>query len=159
MVVDEADELGREHHAPLPNHITMVNGPTGVSPLPVVTAAAIAHYRAHGWVVIEDAVPLAECARIASVLDAMLRGDIDTRRNRADLGGHAPRVEPLTENIVQIAWPTDLTSALDENGAIQAARALCDALYGQEPGTFALDMNQFLVKAPHTDTDTPWVSG
>ena len=86
----------------------------------------------------------------------MLSGDISTKANRADLGGHAPRKVANTENIVQIAWPTDLTSLLDENEAIRAGRAISDALYGEATGTFSMDMNQFLVKAPGTDTDTPW---
>ena len=120
-----------------------------------VPAEKIAFYHAHGWVVLEDVVPPLELARIAGVLADMIAGKIDTRRNRADLGGHADRVQPLTENIIQIAWPTDLSSALDENLLIQRSRAISDQLYGDAPGTWALDMNQFLVKMPHTDTDTP----
>ena len=120
-----------------------------------VPAEKVAFYHAHGWVVLEDVVPPPELARISGILQDMIAGRIDTRRNRADLGGHADRVQPLTENIIQIAWPTDLSSALDENLLIQRARAMSDQLYGDAPGTWALDMNQFLVKMPHTDTDTP----
>jgi ectoine hydroxylase-related dioxygenase (phytanoyl-CoA dioxygenase family) len=120
-----------------------------------VAPSAVEHYRAHGWCIVEDAVPPEEVARIKLIVERMLSGEIDTRRNRADLGGHVDRVQPLTENIIQIAWPTDLTSALDENLFIQRSRAISDQLYGDEKGTWALDMNQILVKQPHTDTDTP----
>ena len=93
--------------------------------------------------------------RIKGLLDDMIAGRIDTRRNRADLGGHVDRVQPLTENIIQIGWPTDLTSALEENLLIQRGRTISDQLYRDGPGTWAMDMNQFLVKVAHTDTDTP----
>jgi phytanoyl-CoA hydroxylase len=39
---------------------------------------------------------------------------------------------------------------------MRAAREISDQLYGDAPGTWAMDMNQFLVKAPCTLTDTPW---
>lgn len=81
---------------------------------------------------------------------------ISTARNRADLGGHAARVDSTVENIIQISWPTDLTSELDESEYMRAARAISDQLYGDPAGTWAMDMNQFLVKMPHTLTDTPW---
>lgn len=120
-----------------------------------VTPTQIAHYRAHGWVVLEDFVSPAEVARIRGIAEDMVAGRIDTRRNRADLGAHADRVAPLTENIIQIGWPCDLTSLLDENELVQASRAASEALYGDAPGSWARDMEQFLVKAPRTLTDTP----
>lgn len=123
----------------------------------VVPPAAIAHYRARGWCVLEDVVSPGELARIRGIADAMVAGEIDTRANRADLGGHTDRVAGAAgpENIIQIAWPTDLTSELDENELIIAGRAISDALYGDAPGSFVMDMNQFLVKPPHSTVDTP----
>lgn len=115
----------------------------------------VAFYKAHGWVVLEDVVPQEELARISKVLSQMLSGEISTKSNRADLGGHVDRVIPGSENIIQIGWPTDLTSALDENIFIQASRAISDQLYESPAGTWALDMNQFLVKNAQTLTDTP----
>ena len=44
---------------------------------------------------------------------------------------------------------------LDENELVQASRAASEQLYGDAPGTWARDMEQFLVKAPLTKTDTP----
>ena len=128
---------------------------TDTSPHYVVPAEKVAFYNAHGWVVLEDVVPPQELARIKGLVEDMIAGRIDTRRNRADLGGHTERVQPLTENIIQIAWPTDLTSLLDENLFIQRSRAISDQLYASPPGTWQLDMNQVLVKMPHTETDTP----
>jgi phytanoyl-CoA hydroxylase len=123
----------------------------------VVPPAAIAHYRARGWCVLEDVVSPGELARIRAIADAMVAGEIDTRANRADLGGHTDRVAGAAgpENIIQIAWPTDLTSALDENELITAGRAISDALYGDAPGSWQIDMNQFLIKPPHSTTCTP----
>ena len=115
----------------------------------------VAFYRAHGWVVLEDVVSPAEVSRILRVLEDMIAGRRATGRNRADLGGFLDRVRPGVENIVQIAWPTDLASELDENEFISRGRAISDALYGDAPGTWQLDMNQFLSKAPLTRTDTP----
>jgi hypothetical protein len=125
------------------------------SPLYTVPPEKVQFYHEHGWVVLENVVPPSELDRILSILRSMINGEIDTKKNRADLGGHETRVQPLTENIIQIAWPTDLCSALDENLFIQRSRAISDALYKSTPGTWQLDMNQFLVKQPHTDTDTP----
>ena len=115
----------------------------------------VAFYAAHGWVVLEDVVPPPEVARIRGVLEDMIAGRRATGKNRADLGGFLDRVQPGVENIVQIGWPTDLASELDENLLIARGRAISDQLYGDAPGTWALDMNQFLSKAPHTRTDTP----
>ena len=120
-----------------------------------VPAEKIAFYRAHGWVVLEDVVPPDEVARIRGVLEDMIAGRRSVGKNRADLGGFLDRVQPGVENIVQIAWPTDLASELDENLLISRGRAISDALYGDAPGSWALDMNQFLTKAPKTRTDTP----
>ena len=120
-----------------------------------VTPEHVAFYRAHGWVVLEDFVSPAEVARIRGIAEDMVAGRIDTRRNRADLGAHADRAVASTENIIQIGWPCDLTSLLDENELVQAARAASDALYGDAPGTWARDMEQFLIKQPQTLTDTP----
>ena len=122
----------------------------------VVPPEKVAFYRAHGWVVLEDVVSPAEVARIRGVMEDILSGKVSAGANRADLGGFADKVVPGVENIVQIAWPTDLTSALDENELVISGRAISDALYGDAPGTWSLDMNQFLVKQPHTQTDTPW---
>jgi ectoine hydroxylase-related dioxygenase (phytanoyl-CoA dioxygenase family) len=121
----------------------------------VVSPEKIAFYRAHGWVVLEDVVSAAEVSRIKGIAEDMVSGRIDTRRNRADLGAHADRTVSDVENIIQIAWPTDLTSALEENELIQRARAVSEALYGSAPGSWALDMNQFLIKRERTLTDTP----
>jgi len=115
----------------------------------------VAFYRAHGWVVLEDLISPAEVARLRAIAEDMVAGRIDTRANRADLGAHADRVVPLTENIIQVGWPCDLTSLLDENELVQAGRAASEALYGDAPGTWARDMEQFLIKMPHTLTDTP----
>jgi len=120
-----------------------------------VPPAAVAHYAARGWVVLRGVVPPAEVARIRAVADDVLAGRLDARANRADLGGFRDRVVPAVENIVQIAWPTDLTSALDENLLISRGRAISEQLYGDAPGTWALDMNQFLIKAGGTLSDTP----
>jgi hypothetical protein len=106
------------------------------SPHYAVPPEKVAFYHAHGWVVLEDVVPPAELSRIRGLVEDMVSGKIDTRRNRADLGGHTDRVQPLTENIIQIAWPTDLTSALDENLFIQRSRAISDQLYRDAPGTW-----------------------
>ena len=122
----------------------------------VVPPEKIAFYKAHGWVVLEDVVSPAEVARIRGVLNDILEGRLDAGKNRADLGGFLEQVRPGTENIVQIAWPTDITSALDENEFIQSSRVISDSLYGDASGTWSLDMNQFLVKQPQTKTDTPW---
>jgi phytanoyl-CoA hydroxylase len=115
----------------------------------------VAFYAAHGWVVLEDVVPPDEVARIRALCDDMIDGRIATGAMRADLGGFLERRLAKTENIIQIAWPTDLTSALDENLLISRGRAISDQLYGDAAGTWALDMNQFLVKAPQSLTDTP----
>lgn len=112
-------------------------------------------YRAHGWVILDDVVSPAETARIRAIAEDMVSGRIDTRQSRADLGAHAPQIISGAENIIQIAWPSDLTSLLDENEAIQAARTLSEQLYGDAPGSWALDMNQLLIKSPRTMTDTP----
>lgn len=112
-------------------------------------------YAKHGWVVLEDVVSPAEIKRLKSIADDMIEGRIDCKANRADLGGHADRVKSSTENIIQIAWPTDLTSALDENELIMKSRIISDSLYGSPSGTWALDMNQFLIKRGQTFTDTP----
>jgi len=129
--------------------------PGGAQMAYAVTPTQIAHYRAHGWVVLEDFVSAAEVARIRGIAEDMVAGRIDTRRNRADLGAHADRVAPLTENIIQIGWPCDLTSLLEENELVQASRAASEALYGDAPGSWARDMEQFLIKQPRTLTDTP----
>ena len=121
----------------------------------VVPPEKVQFYRQHGWVVLEDVVPPSEVARIRGVADAMLQGEIPTRRNLADLGGFLDRVRPEVQNIIQIAWPTDLASQLDENLLISRGRAISDQLYGDVPGTWCLDMNQFLIKATETLTDTP----
>ncbi len=121
----------------------------------IVPPAKILFFRAHGWVTLDDVVSPAETARIRAIAEDMVAGRIDTRQSRADLGAHAPRVISGSENIIQIAWPSDLTSLLDENEAIQAARTLSEQLYGDAPGSWALDMNQLLIKSPHTLTDTP----
>ena len=121
----------------------------------LVPPEKVVFYQEHGWVVLEDVIPIGELARIKGILLDMISGKIDTKRNRADLGGHTDRVQPLTENIIQIAWPTDLVSSLDENLFIQRSREISAALYKDSPGSWQLDMNQFLVKQPHTDTDTP----
>ena len=112
-------------------------------------------YRAHGWVTLEDFVSADEVARIRGIAEDMVSGKIDTRRNRADLGAHADRIDTAVENIIQIGWPCDLTSQLDENEFVQAARAASDALYGDAPGTWARDMEQYLIKMPRALTDTP----
>ena len=91
----------------------------------------VAFYRAHGWVVLEDVVPAAELARINAVLDRILDGSIATGKHRSDLGGHADRVVADRENIVQVAWPTDLTSLLDENLLIQRSRAIVNFMIDQ----------------------------
>ena len=122
----------------------------------VVPPEKVAFYKAHGWVVLEDVVSPAEIERIKGVLADILSGKLSAGDRRADLGGFADMVRPGVENICQIAWPTDITSALDENELIVNGRAISDALYGDAPGTWALDMNQFLVKMPQTKTDTPW---
>ena len=67
-----------------------------------VPLAAIDFYRAHGWVVLHDVVPEDELIAIRAVLNGMLDGSISTRRNRADLGGHVPRVNAGSENIIQV---------------------------------------------------------
>ena len=121
----------------------------------VVPPEKIQFYRNNGWVVLEDVVPPEEIQRIRSVLTDILSGRIDSKGNRADLGSHVDRVQSTSENIVQIAWPTDLTSLLDENTLVMVSRAISDALYGDSPGTWAMDCNQFLVKNPLTVTDTP----
>ena len=121
----------------------------------VVPPEKAAFYAAHGWVVLEDVVPAAEVARIRGVLEDMIAGRRSVGRNRADLGGFLDRVQPGVENIVQIAWPTDLASELDENLLISRGRAISEQLYGDAAGTWSLDMNQFLSKAPQTRTDTP----
>jgi hypothetical protein len=122
----------------------------------VVHPEKVAFYKALGWVVLEDVVSPAEISRINDVLADILSGKLSAGDRRADLGGFADMVRPGVENICQIAWPTDITSALDENELIVHGRAISDALYGDEGGTWALDMNQFLVKMPQTKTDTPW---
>ena len=122
----------------------------------VVPPEKVAFYKAHGWVVLEDVVSAPELARIRAVLSDILEGRLDAGDRRADLGGFVNQVKPGVENIVQIAWPTDITSALDENEFIVNSRAISDALYGDAQGTWALDMNQFLVKQPYTKTDTPF---
>jgi len=103
-------------------------------------------YREHGWVMLEDFISSDEVARIRSVLDGMVSGRISTARRRGDLGGHADRVDPGVENIIQISWPTDLTSELDESEYMRASRDVSEQLYGDPRGTWAMDMNQFLVK-------------
>lgn len=103
-------------------------------------------YREHGWVMLEDFISSDEVARIRSVLDGMVSGRISTARRRGDLGGHADRVDPGVENIIQITWPTDLTSELDESEYMRASRDVSEQLYGDPRGTWAMDMNQFLVK-------------
>ena len=121
----------------------------------VVPAEKVEFYRMNGWVVLEDVISPAEILRIKGIADDMISGKIDCRGNRADLGGHAERVDLTVENIIQLAWPTDLTSALDENELIVASRTISDQLYASPAGTWALDMNQFLVKRAKTLTDTP----
>jgi len=120
-----------------------------------VPPALIAHYRTHGWVVLPGVVPPLEVARLRQAADAMMSGAIATRGNMADLGGFLERKRSSVMNIVQIAWPTDLCSALDENLLISRGRTISDQLYGDAPGTWALDMNQFLIKQRETHTDTP----
>ena len=121
----------------------------------VVPPEKVEFYRLHGWVVLEDVVSPTEISRLKSIADDFIEGRIDCKSNRADLGGHADRVKPGSENIIQIAWPTDLISTLDENELIIKSREISDGLYGSKSGTWALDMNQFLIKKGHTATDTP----
>jgi len=90
----------------------------------VVPPEKVAFYREHGWVVLEDVVSAAEIQRIKGVADDILLGRLDAGKLRADLGGFLDQVKPGTENIVQIAWPTDITSSLDENEFIQSSRAI-----------------------------------
>ena len=135
------------------------HGASRTSPCPVLVAIA-AHAHAHpdtpGWVVLEDFVSPAEVSRLRGIAEDMVAGRIATRRNRADLGAHAEaRVVASVENIIQIGWPTDLTSLLDENELIQASRSASEQLYGDAAGTWAMDMNQLLIKMAHTLTDTP----
>jgi hypothetical protein len=100
-----------------------------------VPAEKVAFYRAHGWVVLDDIVSPAEVARLRALAEDMVAGRIDTRANRADLGAHVDRVSPLTENIIQIGWPCDLTSLLDENELVQSARAAVKAVVQERGGT------------------------
>lgn len=123
------------------------------TPSYVVSAEKRKFYREHGWVILEDFVSPAEVARIKYTLDAMVEGRISTARRRGDLGGHADRVDPSVENIIQISWPTDLTSALDESEYMRAARDVSEQLYGDPGGTWAMDMNQFLVKMVRGGTE------
>ena len=90
----------------------------------VVPPEKVAFYREHGWVVLEDVVSAAEIQRIKGVADDILLGRLGAGKLRADLGGFLDQVKPGTENIVQIAWPTDITSSLDENEFIQSSRAI-----------------------------------
>jgi phytanoyl-CoA hydroxylase len=128
----------------------------GMSDSYVVSAEKRAFYKMHGWVVLEDVVPAPELARISDVLTRILSGDIDSGKGRSDLGGHAERKNKATENIIQLSWPTDMTSLLDENLLISRGRSISEQLYGDNSGTWSLDMNQFLVKEPFSLTDTPW---
>jgi len=69
----------------------------------VVPQDKIDFYRAHGWVVLEDVVSSPELDRIQAILDDFIAGRRSTLKNRADLGGHSSRVNPLVENIVGAA--------------------------------------------------------
>ena len=116
-------------------------------------------FNENGFVVLRDVISSKEVDRYVEILKHMLSGKISTKDKRGDLGGHTKRVDSIVENTVQIVHPYFLTSLLDECELFRKGEDICNQLYGNVSGRiekFGLDCSQFLIKYPHTNTETPW---
>eukprot|EP01063_Lacrimia_lanifica_P034840 TRINITY_DN6532_c0_g1_i1.p1 TRINITY_DN6532_c0_g1~~TRINITY_DN6532_c0_g1_i1.p1 ORF type:complete len:283 (+),score=123.56 TRINITY_DN6532_c0_g1_i1:54-902(+) len=121
----------------------------------VVPKEKIEFYRQNGFVALEGVVSKESLEAYKATMDGMLEGSIDVGGRRGDLGGHATkRLKGSLENVAQITHPDMCVSTMDECELVRKARDVCNQLYGI--GEFALDVTQFLVKFPQSQTETPW---
>ncbi len=108
-------------------------------------------FKNEGYLVIKNIIHENEVINYQKLYDDFLDGEIDTGKNRSDLG--AGLGDTKKENITQIMWPSDFVPALLEMSYHQRALAIAKALLGDD---IEMDFDMLINKAPFTNTPTPW---
>ncbi|MGB2957783.1 MAG: phytanoyl-CoA dioxygenase family protein [Bacteroidota bacterium] len=110
-------------------------------------------FHLNGYVVVGDLLDAAELQHYRLLYRRFLSGEIDSGRNRSDLGGHASRKQSNVENVTQIMWPSDFVQDLVDRPYHRRALSVARQLIGRDA---ALDFDMLIDKAPNTHSPTPW---
>ncbi|MFT3827474.1 MAG: phytanoyl-CoA dioxygenase family protein [Chitinophagaceae bacterium] len=118
----------------------------------VLQPGKVDFFEKNGYVIVEDIITATELKEYRELYDRFLSGDIDTGKNRSDLGvglGDNKKVE----NITQIMWPSDFVPGLLQQSYHQRSLQVAQQLLGND---LSMDFDMLINKAPNTNTPTPW---
>ena len=104
-----------------------------------------------GYLVIENMLSPKELEEYTAIYNRFLSGDINTGKNRSDLG--AGLGDGVKEAITQIMWPSDFVPKLLDMPYHIRMRMIAKELLGPD---IEMDFDMLINKAPFTNTETPW---
>lgn len=117
----------------------------------MITAAQRAFFKKEGYLIYNDLLNAEEVSYFRAIYQDFLEGRIDDQGQRSDLSGTTTAGEK--EKIVQIMRPSLLYPPLQQSVLHQRARAIAQALLGDD---LELDFDMLIDKLPFTNTPTPW---
>ena len=112
----------------------------------------IEFFNGNGYLVVENIIEPTQVEKYTEMYDRFLSGDIDTGKNRSDLGIGLGNSEAV-ENITQIMWPSDFLAELLSMPYHVNTKEIARQIYGDD---MELDFDMLINKAPNTNTPTPW---
>ena len=104
-------------------------------------------------VVVKNILAADELQHYRLLYGRFVSGEIDSGRNRSDLGEHTSRQQRDVENVTQIMWPSDFVLDLTDRPYHRRALSVARQLIRQDTA-FAFDM--LIDTAPNTLSPTPW---